>query len=334
MEGRRGMNPNASRNDILHNRYLEGILIVIVVIIFFVSSIAQAAVLVIESFEDSNFNMRGWYDNYSQGTISLDGHDGKCLQWTWQSGQSKPVNGNAMRHKFNPTETIYIEFYQKLDFNWRGSQKTYHPHLMMILSNYDNDWQSPYYAYLNTYIEHLVDRVSPYIVRPGIRMQDNLRINTSNGPLPNDLTRLSSIRDVGGCNGTIGDKGTSADCYYDGADWLNMRYWTASSASILKGKWVKTAVWLKMNTINEGESYADGIMKMWIDGMLVLDNNNIEFRTAQDGSKKFAQFVMAPYIGDGSPIMQTMWIDELTISDEIPGVEQSPSPPKNLRIPQ
>ena len=45
---------------------------------------------------------------------------------------------------------------------------------------------------------------------------------------------------------------------------------------------------------------------------------------------KFNQFVIAPFIGDGSPIDQTFWIDNLTVATY--PLDLSPSTPDNLRI--
>ncbi|KKS35588.1 MAG: hypothetical protein UU98_C0031G0018, partial [Parcubacteria group bacterium GW2011_GWD2_42_14] len=42
---------------------------------------------------------------------------------------------------------------------------------------------------------------------------------------------------------------------------------------------------------------------------------------------KWAQFVLAPWIGDGSPIAQTMWLDQLTVSTSGSGTGTTPPPP-------
>lgn len=49
---------------------------------------------------------------------------------------------------------------------------------------------------------------------------------------------------------------------------------------------------------------------------------------------KFNQLMIAPYTGDGSPVSQTMWVDELTIatSKDAPAPDRKPSPPSDLRI--
>src|SRR6185436_3864566 len=41
-------------------------------------------------------------------------------------------------------------------------------------------------------------------------------------------------------------------------------------------------------------------------------------RTGQHPTMMFVQFLVAPYIGDGSPVDQTMWVDDLLVGR--PGV--------------
>jgi len=36
-------------------------------------------------------------------------------------------------------------------------------------------------------------------------------------------------------------------------------------------------------------------------------------RTGTNASMKFDKLVIAPYIGDGSPVTQSLWIDSLTV---------------------
>jgi len=38
-------------------------------------------------------------------------------------------------------------------------------------------------------------------------------------------------------------------------------------------------------------------------------------RTAQHADMKFNQFIIAPWIGDGSPIDQTFWLDDLVVAN-------------------
>jgi hypothetical protein len=46
----------------------------------------------------------------------------------------------------------------------------------------------------------------------------------------------------------------------------------------------------------------------------------------------FNQFVLAPWIGDGSPAEQTLWIDNLTVATEAPTDMKKPASPTNLIV--
>ena len=73
-----------------------------------------------------------------------------------------------------------------------------------------------------------------------------------------------------------------------------------------------------MNSISGGIGIQDGILKYWYDNQLLIDYSNVVMRTANFPDMKFNQFLIAPYIGDGSPIDQTMWVDELTVASSRP----------------
>jgi hypothetical protein len=79
---------------------------------------------------------------------------------------------------------------------------------------------------------------------------------------------------------------------------------------------------------------ADGEIQYWYDGTLLIGHSNVVLRTGQHPDMKFNQLMIAPYIGDGSPVSQTMWVDELTIgtSKDAPATDKKPSPPRNLKI--
>ena len=87
-----------------------------------------------------------------------------------------------------------------------------------------------------------------------------------------------------------------------------------------------------MNNIVNGKGVADGQIKYWYDGQLVLNLQNVIIRTAQNSDMKFNQLVIAPYIGDGSPVDQTFWIDNLVVSTGQVGDDTLPSAPTGLRI--
>lgn len=267
-----------------------------------------------ESFENNSYASRGWYDNSNQGTIVSGGQSGNCLQWAWAKGATTPTNGGSMRMKFTPTDSLYLSYYVKFQSGWQGSQQTYHPHMMYILSNLDdaaNAYSPLANNYLNTYVEFLSDIGSPYAIRPQLAIQDEMRVNTSNGTPPNNLTAVSENRSVAYCNTPV-SSGAAGTCYADNP-YYSANTWKASTASVSTNSWHRVEVYFKMNSISGGIGQHDGIMQEWIDGVQVINHSDVLYRTNQDATKKWAQFVLAPYIGTGSPIAQTMWIDELTI---------------------
>jgi hypothetical protein len=49
-----------------------------------------------------------------------------------------------------------------------------------------------------------------------------------------------------------------------------------------------------------------------------IDRHDVMFRTGARANLAFAQFVIGPYIGGGSPVDQTMWVDNLTLATQHP----------------
>jgi len=301
-----------------------------------VSATTQAAstggsTLIEESFDNNSFAARGWYDNTAHGTIVSGGQTGNCIQWAWAQGATTPTNGGSMRMKFTPTDSLYVSFYVKFQSGWRGSQQTYHPHMMLIPSNLDSEYAPLANNYLNTYIEFVSDVGSPYTIRPQLAIQDEKRVNTSNGTPPNNLTAITENRSVAYCNTPV-SSGATGICYADNP-YYSANVWKASSSSLSTNVWHRVEVYFKMNTISGGKGLSNGIMQKWVDGALVINKSDVLYRTNQDATKQWAQFVLAPYIGDGSPIAQNMWIDELKVTTALSGGGgdvQAPSVPAGL----
>jgi hypothetical protein len=75
--------------------------------------------------------------------------------------------------------------------------------------------------------------------------------------------------------------------------------------------------------MNSGVDVADGIAQYWFDDQLIIDENNVVYRrVAGDENMMFRQLLVAPYIGVGSPVSQTIWVDNLTL-----GTEREEAPP-------
>ena len=72
----------------------------------------------------------------------------------------------------------------------------------------------------------------------------------------------------------------------------------------------------RLNTLDlkRDRPNADGIVRAWFDGRLVIDRTDVILRSTDFPNMKFNQFLLAPYFGPGLlPHEQTLWIDELTV---------------------
>ena len=147
--------------------------------------------------------------------------------------------------------------------------------------------------------------------------QDASNIDTTR--INQDLTNVTENRAVSGCNGNP-DGTVEISCYSGSGYWYNGKTWRSSQAVFVdaaganyKGDWHKVEVYFKLNSIVNGIGQADGVAQYWVDGVLVIDRHNLMFRTGAHPTMKFNQLLMAPYIGDGSPVAQTLWFDDLVV---------------------
>ena len=72
--------------------------------------------------------------------------------------------------------------------------------------------------------------------------------------------------------------------------------------------------YFQLNSIQNGKGLTNGIARYWFDGHLVIEHTDVLLRTGAHPDMKFNQLLVAPYIGDGSPVDQTMWVDNLTVA--------------------
>ena len=150
--------------------------------------------------------------------------------------------------------------------------------------------------------------------------QDNLSIN----PPPRNLVGVTENRSTAGCNGVI-EANMWNECYSTGNGWYNDKRENAAQPAFLpnpgpgyKGNWNFVEVYLQMNSVVNGIGQPDGVIQYWVNGSLVIDRHDILVRTGAHPTMQFAQFVIGPYIGAGSPVDQTMWVDNLTVATAKP----------------
>ena len=262
-----------------------------------------------ETFADSNFASRGWYDFGSTDFVVSPAPPGMsgALRFTWTSGQPIPSTG-TMRRLFTASDRVYLRYQISFSSNWVGSGQPYHPHIIEILSDLDGQFDGLSDNRLAVYSEFNYQAGN----KPYTHFQDNQFIDPSHiGSLGTDEARSTC-----GANGQRG-YADNFDVFADGGKshgWSNARQLTSSSG-IAQGDtaWHTVVVEVVMNSIVGGVTQLDGVARMWLDGKLLWNRTDLEMRTATRAALKLNQFVFAPFIGDNSPITQTMYIGDLEV---------------------
>ena len=269
---------------------------------------AKQIVFFEEKFEDTSFASRGWYDNTIVSLSSTE-HilaSANSGEYHWKKGDTKPVNGGALRKKFPETDEVYISYWIKYIADFTGSNKPYHPHEFQLLTNKNSDYEGMAFTHLTAYIEQNEGH-------PLLALQDGQNIDQTK--IKQDVQNATENRSVHGCNGMYADSSSNFDCYNAG----NGIYWNGqqwkTSVTIPNGKWHHMEAYFKLNTVQNGKGVGNGLLKYWLDDKLIIDHTNVLMRTAQHADMKFNQFIIAPWIGDGSPIDQTFWLDDLVVAN-------------------
>jgi hypothetical protein len=269
-----------------------------------------------ENFDDANLASRGWYDNTAIQLTNSDAYPsgGSSVVYHWPVGATIPANGGAIRHKFAASNSVYISYYVKYSSNWVGSGQTYHPHEIYLLSSWDGDWDGLSNNWLTLYLEQNYQNGGV----PRMAVQDNKSVDTSLGALPINLAGITESRSTTGCNGIV-ESSMPSECY-NAPPWYNSKCLTGpvvfqpSSGPGYKGNWNHVEGYFQLNTIANGVGQANGVMQYWFNGTLEIDRHDILFITGARAGLQLSQFVIAPYIGNGSPVDQSMWLDNLVVA--------------------
>ncbi len=273
-----------------------------------------------ENFDDANLAARGWYDNTHILIDSTEhmGTAGASAEFHFLQGAKLPTSGGPSRHAFSASDSVYLSYYVKYSANWVGSGHLFHPHEFYFLSSVDGAWDGLSENWMTLYVEHNYQNGGI----PRMAMQDNKAINTTYGALPIDLVGVTENRSTGGCNG-MAETNMSWECFAF-APWYNDKrlngpvVFQPNVGPGYKGNWNHVEAYFQLNSIVNGIGQADGVMQYWFNGTLILDRHDILFRTGARASLQLNQFVIAPYIGDGSPVGQTMWVDNITVATAHP----------------
>ena len=283
--------------------------------------VADQTLLLQEDFEDTSLGARGWYDINGAVTLTDTTHapiGTRALEVRFTAGAQTPP-WRAARRVFQPSATLYVSYWVRYSANWVGSGLPYHPHEFQIMSDLDGDYDGLSNGWLVAYIEQNYQNGGI----PRLALQDSKAINTSLGAPPVNLTTITENRSIGGCNGVV-ESSVVLDCF-SFPPWYNLKQVIAPQAAFrpttgsgYKGNWNRVEAYFEMNSVVNGVGQADGVMQYWFNGELIIDRHDILFRTAARPNILFDKFLIAPYIGDGSPVNQTMWVDDLTVATTRP----------------
>jgi hypothetical protein len=243
-----------------------------------------STVLFSESFDDADLLKRDWYDGSSFKIESEGAFAGKgCIEYSWKEKASNPHTSSGARHPLKATDQLFLRYYLKLSRNWKWSGKPYHPHLTHFLTSENGKWHGPARSHLTLYVEPVNGKL-----RLGATDMEN-------EAMPNGLTQ-GPLK--GGYNGKL----------YDSKETV----FNDEKCHCIEAQF-------KLNTLDvtNDKPNADGIIRGWFDGKLVVEHTDIVFRTTDFPEMQWNQFLLTPYFGPGLlPHAQTLWIDELVVSTE------------------
>lgn len=241
--------------------------------------------LVVEHFDDAKLKDRKWYDTARIRIVGDAFAGAGCIEYEWAAGASTTIGSSPMRHLFEPTDRVYLRFHLKLSRDWGWSGRNYHPHLTHFMTTENSAWHGPAASHLTLYIEPVNGRLR--LAAQDIQNKDAPK-GLTQGPLK------------GGYNGKLYD---SRDQLFDDDQWHCVE------------------AYFQLNTLDpmNDRANADGVVRGWFDGRLVVDHANVILRSTDFPQMKFNQFLLAPYFGAGLlPRPQKLWIDELTIATSRP----------------
>jgi hypothetical protein len=273
-----------------------------------------------ESFDAPGFTSRGWYDiGQDLPTTAAERRPGgsqRSLQWTWPRGAVTPSPASAARRLFTPTDRVYLSYWVKYSSNWVGSGLPFHPHEFNLLTTEDGPYSGLAFTRLTVYAEHSWRSGGGV---PVVAMQDG--VNIDQGRANQNLVTVTENRSVHGCNGIGDNYGTNVSCYRSGASFFNGRslgpapiLWTDTPGPNYKSDWHRVELYVQMNTIRNGVGQADGVIRYWFDGRQIMDLSGVMMRTARYPNMRFNQLVLGPFMGEGSPVNQTAWFDDLIVA--------------------
>jgi len=120
-------------------------------------------------------------------------------------------------------------------------------------------------------------RVETSLFTPNINFQDSLRLNTAQ--INVSLLGTPTTHAIAGV--TVFRLVPAATSWFDGTDWWNDASYRQHPLCFRNNTWHHVEFYVAMNSISGGIPQANGILKYWVDGNLVINRANTYLRTAQ-----------------------------------------------------
>jgi hypothetical protein len=254
-------------------------------LVLFTSALANASepdgILFRESFDDARLDSRGWYDGDKIRIVGDAAAGMGCIEYEWTARGGGVSGSETKRRIFEPTDRLYCRFYLRLSKGWGWSGRNYHPHLVTFMTTANGPWHGPAGSHLTLYVEPVAGKLR-------LAAQD-----IQNKDAPHGLTQ-GPLK--GGFNGKL----------YDSQDEL-----------FEDDKWHCVEAYFQLNKLDlaKDRPNADGILRGWFDGKLVIEHEDVVFRSTDYPKMQLNQFILAPHFGPGLvPRAQKLWIDELVVS--------------------
>ena len=283
-----------------------------------------------ERFDNASLAARGWYDGPG-GTISTTEHapgSASSFECAFAQAATGCTAGKPARHAFTATESVYLAFSIKFSQGWVGSNQAVSPPHVPLFDRSGYGLRGP-----RTHAPHDVHRNGGE--RALLALQDSRNV---------DLACIIRNNDTFvGCNGNVRRVTRSPRIAASAPATASSEISTGAIASITEtapgiareagaqtarsrtlpspryeSDWHRVEVYFQMNTIQGGRGVPDGKIRSVQDGQTLISHDRILMRTATFAAMKFDQFAMLPYIGDGSPIAQRFWVDELVVATARP----------------
>lgn len=285
--------------------------------------VGQSENVFVENFSNPDFASRGWFDVRADAVLSTDNTapgTEQVLECRYAVDGNDCAEGYPVRVDIPETESIYLSYWVRYSDNWVGSGRPYHPHEFMLTTNKDPESVGPANTHLSMYIEQIG-------MVPTLAMQDSKNVDDDCILSNNDdfegcggdieTYEFTEARSVASCNGLEGFV-DERDCYNAGSYWYSARRWKSSvGPAFTPGEWHFVESYFNMNDIVDEKGVPNGSIRYWLDGELLISSDEILFRTAENSDMAFKYLLFAPWIGDGSPVEQTMWVADITVADGV-----------------